>query len=119
MNLVFFGIIIFILVFVLLSWFAKTSSKRIAKHKGQTAPPHQGLRKKASVSSTSAVSVCLHLAEGIPGRHGRLLFCKASRIVRVPQHSQNRRTTETAFRRLKSHQLPKLKKPASPAFLIP
>ena len=31
MNLVFFGIIIFILVFVLLSWFAKTSSKKIAK----------------------------------------------------------------------------------------
>ena len=31
MNLVFIGIIIFILVFVLLSWFAKTSSKRIAK----------------------------------------------------------------------------------------
>ena len=31
MNLVFFGIIIFILVFVLLSWFAKTSGKKIAK----------------------------------------------------------------------------------------
>jgi len=31
MNLVFFGIIIFILVFVLLSWFAKTSSGKIAK----------------------------------------------------------------------------------------
>ena len=31
MNLVFFGIIIFIIVFVLLSWFAKTSSKKIAK----------------------------------------------------------------------------------------
>ena len=31
MNLLFFGIIIFILVFVLLSWFAKTSSKKIAK----------------------------------------------------------------------------------------
>ena len=31
MNLVFFGIIIFILVFVLLSWFAKTSSTKIAK----------------------------------------------------------------------------------------
>ena len=31
MNLVFFGIIIFILVFVLLSWFTKTSSKKIAK----------------------------------------------------------------------------------------
>ena len=31
MNLVFFGIIIFILVFVLLSWFSKTSSKKIAK----------------------------------------------------------------------------------------
>ena len=31
MNLVFFGIIIFIVVFVLLSWFAKTSSKKIAK----------------------------------------------------------------------------------------
>ena len=31
MNLVFFGIIIFILVFVLLSWFARTSSKKIAK----------------------------------------------------------------------------------------
>ena len=31
MNLVFFGIIIFISVFVLLSWFAKTSSKKIAK----------------------------------------------------------------------------------------
>ena len=31
MNLVFFGIIIFILVFVLLSWFVKTSSKKIAK----------------------------------------------------------------------------------------
>ena len=31
MNLVFFGIIIFILVFVLLSWFTKTSSKRITK----------------------------------------------------------------------------------------
>ena len=31
MNLVFFGIIIFILIFVLLSWFAKTSSKKIAK----------------------------------------------------------------------------------------
>ena len=31
MNLVFFGIIIFTLVFVLLSWFAKTSSKKIAR----------------------------------------------------------------------------------------
>ena len=31
MNLVFFGIIIFILVFVLLSWFIKTSSKKIAR----------------------------------------------------------------------------------------
>ena len=31
MNLVFFGIIIFILVFLLLSWFAKTSSKKLAK----------------------------------------------------------------------------------------
>jgi len=31
MNLVFLGIIIFILVFVLLSWFMKTSSKKIAK----------------------------------------------------------------------------------------
>ena len=31
MNLVFFGIVIFILVFVLLSWFAKTSSKKLAK----------------------------------------------------------------------------------------
>ena len=31
MNLVFFGIIIFILVFLLLSWFTKTSSKKIAK----------------------------------------------------------------------------------------
>ena len=31
MNLVFFGIIIFILVFVLLSWFTKTSGKKIAK----------------------------------------------------------------------------------------
>ena len=31
MNLVFFGIIIFILVFVLLSWVTKTSSKKIAK----------------------------------------------------------------------------------------
>ena len=31
MNLVFFGIIIFILVFVLLSWFTKTSSKKIAR----------------------------------------------------------------------------------------
>ena len=31
MNLLFFGIIIFILVFVLLSWFTKTNSKKIAK----------------------------------------------------------------------------------------
>ena len=31
MNFVFFGIIIFVLVFVLLSWFTKTSSKKIAK----------------------------------------------------------------------------------------
>jgi len=31
MNLVFFGIIIFTLIFVLLSWFTKTSSKKIAK----------------------------------------------------------------------------------------
>ena len=31
MNLVFFGIIIFILFFALLSWFTKTSSKKIAK----------------------------------------------------------------------------------------
>ena len=31
MNLVFFGIIIFIIVFVLLSWFTETSSKKIAK----------------------------------------------------------------------------------------
>ena len=31
MNLVFFGIIIFILFFVLLSWFTKSSSKKIAK----------------------------------------------------------------------------------------
>ena len=31
MNLVFFGIIIFIIIFVLLSWFTKVSSKKIAK----------------------------------------------------------------------------------------
>ena len=31
MNLVFFGIIIFIIVFVLLSWFTKANSKKIAK----------------------------------------------------------------------------------------
>ena len=31
MNLVFFGIIIFVIVFVLLSWFTKTSGKKIAK----------------------------------------------------------------------------------------
>jgi len=31
MNLVFFGIIIFVVIFVLLSWFAKTSSKKISK----------------------------------------------------------------------------------------
>jgi len=31
MNLLFFGIIIFIIIFVLLSWFTKTSSKKIAK----------------------------------------------------------------------------------------
>ena len=31
MNLLFFGIIIFILVFVLFTWFAKTSSRKIAK----------------------------------------------------------------------------------------
>ena len=31
MNLVFFGIIIFTLIFLLLSWFTKTSSKKIAK----------------------------------------------------------------------------------------
>ena len=31
MNLVFFGIIIFTLIFVLLSWFTKTSSKKITK----------------------------------------------------------------------------------------
>ena len=31
MNLVFFGIIIFVIIFVLLSWFTKTSSKKIAK----------------------------------------------------------------------------------------
>tara|TARA_Y100000590_G_C15438208_1_gene907823 strand:- start:382 stop:894 length:513 start_codon:yes stop_codon:yes gene_type:complete len=31
MNLVFFGIIIFIVVFLLLSWFTKTNSKKIAK----------------------------------------------------------------------------------------
>ena len=31
MNLVFFGIIIFIIVFVLLSWFTRTNSKKIAK----------------------------------------------------------------------------------------
>ena len=31
MNLVFFGIIIFILVFVLLSWFTRSSSRKIAK----------------------------------------------------------------------------------------
>ena len=31
MNLVFFGIIIFILFFVLLSWFTKTNSKKVAK----------------------------------------------------------------------------------------
>ena len=31
MNLVFFGIIIFILVFVLLSWFTKTNSKKVTK----------------------------------------------------------------------------------------
>jgi len=31
MNLVFFGIIIFILVFVLLSWFTKVNSRKIAK----------------------------------------------------------------------------------------
>ena len=31
MNFVFFGIIIFVLVFVLLSWFTKTNSKKIAK----------------------------------------------------------------------------------------
>ena len=31
MNFVFFGIIIFVIIFVLLSWFTKTSSKKIAK----------------------------------------------------------------------------------------
>ena len=31
MNLIFFGIIIFVIIFVLLSWFMKTSSKKIAK----------------------------------------------------------------------------------------
>tara|TARA_Y100000590_G_C15627718_1_gene980010 strand:- start:975 stop:1487 length:513 start_codon:yes stop_codon:yes gene_type:complete len=31
MNLVFFGIIIFIVIFVLLSWFTRTSSKKLAK----------------------------------------------------------------------------------------
>ena len=31
MNLLFFGIIIFVIIFVLLSWFTKTSSKKIAK----------------------------------------------------------------------------------------
>ena len=31
MNLVFFGIIIFVITFLLLSWFAKTSSKKLAK----------------------------------------------------------------------------------------
>ena len=31
MNLVFFGIIIFVIVFVLLSWFTRVSSKKIAK----------------------------------------------------------------------------------------
>ena len=31
MNLIFFGIIIFVIIFVLLSWFSNTSSKRIAK----------------------------------------------------------------------------------------
>ena len=31
MNLIFFGIIIFVVIFVLLSWFIKTSSKKIAK----------------------------------------------------------------------------------------
>tara|TARA_B100001123_G_C15065489_1_gene929406 strand:- start:480 stop:989 length:510 start_codon:yes stop_codon:yes gene_type:complete len=31
MNLIFFGIIIFIIIFVLLSWFTKVSSKKIAK----------------------------------------------------------------------------------------
>ena len=31
MNLIFFGIIIFVIIFVLLSWFSYTSSKRIAK----------------------------------------------------------------------------------------
>ena len=31
MNLIFIGIIIFVIIFVLLSWFTKTSSKKIAK----------------------------------------------------------------------------------------
>ena len=31
MNLIFFGIIIFVIIFVILSWFTKTSSKKIAK----------------------------------------------------------------------------------------
>ena len=31
MNLIFFGIIIFVIIFVLLLWFTKTSSKKIAK----------------------------------------------------------------------------------------
>ena len=31
MNLIFFGIIIFVIIFVSLSWFTKTSSKKIAK----------------------------------------------------------------------------------------
>ena len=31
MNLIFFGIIIFVIIFVLLSWFTKTSSKKISK----------------------------------------------------------------------------------------
>ena len=31
MNLIFFGIIIFVVIFLLLSWFAKASSKKIAK----------------------------------------------------------------------------------------
>ena len=31
MNLIFFGIIIFVIIFVLLSWFTRTSSKKIAR----------------------------------------------------------------------------------------
>jgi len=104
MNLVFFGIIIFILVFVLLSWFAKTSSKKIAKtgvpaldscpqKRGvctrvyTTTPkkPNSALRKVARVRLTNAAEVTTYIGgEGHNLQEHSVILIRGGRVKDLP-----------------------------------